>query len=855
VRSFSTQGHTVYHLRTASVDGNDRVIISAAYDGVVLCHRQDGRQVWETKTGGHFPFDMAVADIDGDGHDETLVATGAGILYAIDNDGRLLWSFDKTAPLFQVCTARLADGSVVILTGGVEQVLYALSPKGDILRSLQTTHVVRHARAGDILGDGRDYVAVATTNRGLSGTLSLMLVDPADMTRKWRVTRLGSHAHNSGKRFFSMAILDLNADGKEDILLSNSWGENGRIFAFDQAGKLLYTTADKRIPNVSYRMDLLDPVRLPDDKYVLGHFGNVLIQYNLDGTCRDVVSGPYSFADGTFDPETRTYWMGSSVSGGDGIYALRLDRPGWKKDFEQIAPVGRLTRIERNLEQLNRQIASFTAPAYQPEPRNVTILSRAPGDRTYKHLHFIRGRTLSQKYEKRDALWNRHIDKRRRYNLTADDLVKIACDMEADGRDFCIWAGHGHAVHFPLSTFKRIMAAAPEHLWGFQFAEMEGVDDDMREVVEKMLLPVAMLCRDNGLKIIFRNKNIFWNGTGYVPYWRRVLLDSGLHDVFIPALEETNCRTHELSLAGRLGLWQTGSFNQWSCRMVTDNANFDRMWEWAGHQVLNHHLRHLVSRAAWGADVFFNTIHQGPFSGDLYRQLTPFYDMLEKGIVQIPGRDALLSLSPVALGMKSPPSRDYIQHGINGHGYRYPKDTRAEMVFDRLDGYWGGAALAPHDFSRYGLGVDRRMCNFLPVAPYGMVAIMPDDIEVTDTRFDKKISTDGQYFHDEAGRRHRASQYRGTVEKALRKAAGQLPVLVEGAHWTVVRLDASHVRVTLMDPGYLDPADREARVLLQHLDGVKCTDILSGEAPAISNNAIDVRVPAGLFRILDIEHR
>lgn len=282
-----------------------------------------------------------------------------------------------------------------------------------------------------------------------------------------------------------------------------------------------------------------------------------------------------------------------------------------------------------------------------------------------------------------------------------------------------------------------------------------------------------------------------------------ILLESGFEDVFIPALEETNSRTAELSLAGRIGLWLTGSFNQWSCRMVTDNANFDRMWEWAGHQVLHHHLRHLVSRAALGADVFFNNIHQGPFTSALHRQLLPFYDMLEKGIIHIPDREELLSVADICLVMKSPPAQDYIRHGTNGHNYRYPTDTHPTMVFDRLDCYWAGAPLKAHDFSGFGLGLNRRMCNFLPTMPYGLVPILPDDTDPTDTRFRSKVSTDGQHYFDAQGKRFTADVYRPVVENLLKQSATRLPIRVAGdAHWSVVRLDPTHVRVTLIDPGY-----------------------------------------------------
>jgi len=35
---------------------------------------------------------------------------------------------------------------------------------------------------------------------------------------------------------------------------------------------------------------------------------------------------------------------------------------------------------------------------------------------------------------------------------------------------------------------------------------------------------------------------------------------------------------------------------------------------------------------------FFNNIHAGPDSDTLYTQLTPFYEMMEKGIISVPAK-------------------------------------------------------------------------------------------------------------------------------------------------------------------------------------------------------------------------
>ena len=512
------------------------------------------------------------------------------------------------------------------------------------------------------------------------------------------------------------------------------------------------------------------------------------------------------------------------------------------------------------------QIARFQRPSYQPEPRSADMLLmdeyhlRSPEElrfpeNAYRKCRFVSHVVLSQHREP-GALWSRIRSTFCNYDLTADELVEQVRRWEASGRGFILGSGHSIAFHMSPSTFLRVLQAAPKHLWGFEFAEIgQSPDNREQEVVEKILLPLAEQCRKYGRKkILLRTKNIFWNGNVYLPYWQKVLLDAKNRDIFVPCLEETNCRSQDLSLAGRVGLWQSGIFDRWACRAETDNACFDRMWEWSSQQVLSHHLRNLVSCASLGADVYFNSIHQGPFSPALERQLLTFYDMIEKGVVYIPQSSELVSLSTVALGMRSPPATAYLDHGNNGHRYTYPKDEHPALVFDRLDAYWAAAPLMPHDFSRYAFGVQRRTCNFLPLTSYGMVPIVPDQGTLSPGhRVFRKISTDGQFFYDEQGQSHGPAEYRGVVESTLRDAAAKLPVLVRGsAHWSVAQIDEAHLRVTLVDPGFLDPNDREVEIVLQQPGWTHCRDILSGEDLPIRDSRIPVRIPMGSVRLVDL---
>jgi hypothetical protein len=148
------------------------------------------------------------------------------------------------------------------------------------------------------------------------------------------------------------------------------------------------------------------------------------------------------------------------------------------------------------------------------------------------------------------------------------------------------------------------------------------------------------------------------------------------------------------------------------------------------------------------------------------------------------------------------------------------------------------------------------MLNFLPKYPYGIIPIVPDNIDLAKfPRFKEKVTTDGEYFYTPENIQRGSSDYKPTMLEKLDQSAARLPILVEGdVGWSAVRFDSLHVRVTLVDPGYTDPAEREATVVLQHLTGLKCTDILSGEELQITNNKIQLTIPAGVFRIIDIEN-
>lgn len=801
VTSFPTGGHTVYHLRPASVgaSGAGRAIFSAAYDGTVLCHTQQGKLLWKTRPSPGFPFDLASADIDGDGLDEALVASSDGGLYAIDHDGRPLWTFKREPPLYQVVVQSDSSGNVRVQTGGIERVLYTLAADGTVVTQEARPTVIRR------LGDGSPQVK----------------------------------------------------------------------------------TQCRPVKARPYVMTFVAHVKsetLPDE-FMLSLQGRNLMVSNMDGSCRNMLYGPYVAAGAVFDPRTNTYWIGSDISGGDGIHGFHLDRPGWEEAFTSLRPVGTMIELETNLAALVKQTAAFEPLSYQKPPAKTQVIIEESIEWDYrKSYDAIRANYIGReamrsvvfvpyvyshesKFFYKEAYdpgisdsagkaeWTRYHSLMGRRLLEQAEILHFAQERETAGEPFYIYAGHGRptGIDFYLSpeTLTKMLVLAPTTLQGFVFAEFELLDDKLVKALREQLFPLADLCYTRGKKILIRTKNIFWNGNIHHEIFKPLFADARYREVFVPSMEETNSRNQSLSLAGRTGLWMTRKFNHMSGRAVTDNGNYNRLWHWCQSAHLSHFLRAMILNRCLGADIFHLNIYS-----DNAGEMLPFYRMLEKGILPLPAREDILSISDVAIGMKSPDA-DYLRHGMNGHGMNNYSPNEGSFVFDRLDCFWGGALLAEHDFENYALHAKRRMTNFISRSPYGNLTMIPADTDLAPfPQFRRKLLTDGRYWYDDAGKRHTAAEYKPVVLQALEEAAARLLIRVTGdVAWVALRLDASHIRVVLIDPGYLDPAQRQAVIRFQHVAPVQVRDILSGDTLPLKTNGVAVTVPMGTVRIIDVTHR
>lgn len=323
----------------------------------------------------------------------------------------------------------------------------------------------------------------------------------------------------------------------------------------------------------------------------------------------------------------------------------------------------------------------------------------------------------------------------------------------------------------------------------------------------------------------------------------------------------------ELSLAARMGIWASGATDAWGARCARDNASFDRLRQHSHQMLPSHFLRTMIYSISSGAQYINN------FSVD-QDYMSLLWELIAKGVLYVPKRSEIVSFSPVHLGMTAP-DEHYVNEGSNVKWTTfYDRDVEKDnpLVFSRLNGTWPGAPVTEWDFSRYAAGVKERRLNFLPPYENGLVLITPpqhgtfadkdaprgaltDHLHPLYKGIMREFITDGRrYISADGERTFAADEYYRIVEAEIENAASRLPLTVSGGvAWVAAQSSPTHLRLTLIDSGYINPKPRTATVHFHTVRPIRIVDLLSGATFETSNpSSVRIDVPCGLFRFIDI---
>lgn len=581
--------------------------------------------------------------------------------------------------------------------------------------------------------------------------------------------------------------------------------------------------------------------------------------------------------------------LASCQDGGSCIHIINTGKSSWKYDYEELMPQGNIQRIMDYTKLIRKNLKNFKKPDWQREPVCVTgfegtkdpIFQELDDSKSLVLLGSPWNRGHNQEPSWRLPLYegNRYLnsrDRRNKYDRSAKEIVDYFTPSYDGVKGISTWAGHGNdPLYYSLDVLKEIASYGYEHDGKktiYIYPEMNHTDKDFGFVMKNQVYPLVEFMGTIKSNVAFRAKNVFWQGQVYTKDWEPVVSGKYAAEV-IPILEETTDKTQDLSIAGRMGLWTAGSVDGWGVRCSRDDPSFDRSRQFSSQKLSNHVLRKTVYSLACGANYIHNSAESDTEELEYHASLA--YELLVKEALYVPKRNEILSFSPVHLSMYKP-QEIYLQEGEDHKWWIYFDKNREETqpkVFSHMNASWLGGTLTPWDFSTYASGVIDRRQNIIPPYPNGMVLITPvqnnalrennsvrgnlaDNLHPFYKSILKEYITDGvDYLSADGKQRYKADEFYKQIKKDIEEGAKKLPVLVKGEKtgWVVAQVSPTHLRLTLVDGGYLAPMDRKVKVMLNNLSVKKVCDILDGISYNITDNSFDVTVPCGMFRFIDIE--
>lgn len=893
-------GLTISKVCTARVH-EKTVVVASSYEGTVLGIDPAGKVLWKNALSGLMNHDLYCGDLTGDGSDEVLAANADGSIYCLNDEGRVLWSFkENDAPMYSVCIVH-KDGQSYVACGGFDKNLYYLSAKGRRLKTIPSSsysqekgwnwyprnpkiaeHTVNFIRPLK-QKDGREILTVIGQISQISAG-SIYQFDPlADAP--FKKTKM-----QSNRVIGSFNTSDLNGDGAEELLLgtTGSLDQNFLVQVSPDCEKqelLALKELRGKVEHFGYRV--AQPALIEGDSlfYILFGTRTVLLRPGAAMDTAEVLSCQYSFNDMCKDPASPLVVLASAQSGGSAVHLLDTSNPAWKKAYETLTPPGKIQHILDNTAQVRAELEVFNKPKHERDPLPVylmsdsysTALAKATAENIIENYNspiFLGGKHQSkvegfdrsvmgnERYEKKR-------DRRKKYVLSQQEALDALVPQFEGQPGIAYWGGHGNDPnYYQVSTTKKVFDAAQGKKTVLIYPEIQDHTDNFAWLMNYLMYPLAEYGQGRNANIYVRSKNNFWHGDIYMPGWSR-LVSGEFADVFVPALEESHSKIQDMSVAARVGMWTSGAVDSWGARCARDNTSFDRTREHSHQMLPNHFLRQMIYDVSCGAQYLDNF----PVDQDY---MSVLWELIAKGALYVPKREELVSLNPVFLGMKDPDHR-FLDEGGNVHWtvfYDQKEEQQNPMVFGHMNGSWKGAGVTEWDFSRYAAGVTERRLNLLPSYPNGLVMIAPpqagvfadltaprgkmvDHLHPLYRSIMQEYITDGRNYYSADGQQtYSADRYYKTVAQAIVAGAQKLPVTVAGDQvaWVAAQSAPHHLRLTLVDGGYINPAQRTATIRFNTIQPVKITDVLSGKTVKLRNpNELEISVPVGLFRFLDVQ--
>ncbi len=866
--TFVTDGNAIRHAVIAK-NGTEKVFYISELDGAISSYTISGQKRWRKPAPQKaVSFEIVNADLNSDGKEELITASGSGTIDCWDISGKLLWRYrPEHLVRFNDVAVMKTDDTIRIFAGGNDKIIYVLNQNGELIESVPVSGAIRKLEIGDFQKADEPLLFLMTMSHDKANWKSFQFRNPL---KPAEVVKSGGTETSKLTRGITtdLRVQDVDQDGLDDLLIGIN--ETIKVVAlngnFEPIASFDVSKVDGIKRNYKQRYAHTTAISLkPHRDEILVQFGRAFYLLNSKGEFIDWsgnTSARFPFSTFVFDEESGRFFGAGSVGGDNGIYEFDLTKDDWWKDH--IEPIGRLKEVTANLENLYDRVVAFTPPEYQKPSTKPWVMGyggEIPPEvaaKDFNEVIYIKQQIWSEDYDRSDIIavigeeFGNKRDSRKSYNSTAAELIAEAKAFEASNTAFTIWAGHGSdPFYVSIDTLEDILEAAPTTCHGFIYAEMASTTDPRTGYFIDHYLPrLAVACRKSGIaKLQFRYKQTFWATTVYEEPWDELFLSGKYGDILIPATEDTNSITQDMNLAGRIGLFASGIVDDYGMRLIDDNPTGWRPLAPCRQKTISPYLRSGILRAAYGARYGINWSFQGENGPGLELLMA----MMGSGVLpMIEDPKQIASIGSWLLINNIPADFQERQH--SGHDIDIYDEQDIDAVFATTQTYWGGVATPDHDYSKIALGTEYRWLNFVPKLNKGMVPIAPSSCRASlkDAGVPFTISNAKSGIID--NKIVPAKEFASKLETSTSVGAKKLLMSVEGASWSAIWIDETHLRLILLDPHYTDPRSCKVAVNFQHFAPDSAVDILSNKKVSIVNGVCDLIVPAGSVRFIDFTY-
>lgn len=896
--------YTISKVTTAQIN-NKPFIMASSYNGALLCYNFDGELQWENKLSGYFNQDIYCGDLDGDGSDETLAANSDGALYCLNDRGEVKWSFSPSEVPMNSTTIIHHQGVPYVACGGYDNNLYYLDNGGKLIKTIAShsysqeigwgtggpsrmEHMANFIRTAK-LANGDEILALHGVINSMSARGGLYLFEPlASEPYKYfsqeTVTVIGD-----------MGISDIAPSQGQRVLLGSSKDTRaGFIVEVDLDGNEFATydiskIAPAQTQKFGYRVAQSESVVIDNKPQRLILFGSSIIlpSDTPSADTTEEIESRYAYNDLAKDATGTKIILASEQGGGNCIHIIDLNNKEWKSAYAELIPKGNIENILASSADMVTSVEDFQLPTWESLQGRpvVCFMSESPNkspktkvitDRIHQNYPspiFLNGGSAGGTED--PASWNRDTmsndffrdrrDKRQKYASTQAEILNAVSKAYAgDSKGISMWGGHGNdPFYYSPDTQHKILSLTGEDQQSVLiFPEVEGRGPDVVWLMDSFLYPLAEHAKGHNSKLYIRSKHLFWLGNVYEEQWSK-LVSGEYADVFIPSMEETTDKSMELSLMGRMGVWMSGAVNSWGTRCARDNPSYDRTRQFSHQNLPNHFLRNMIYHISLGAQYIDN------FSVD-QEYMSILWEMIAKGLLFVPSRDEIVSINPVRLTIVHPDDA-WLNEGNNVKWttlFDQQREDENPWVMGRLSGSWPAAPTTQWDFSRYAAGATERRQNFIssfnnghvliappydPAAPRGTVEEHMHPLYQGKT---KEFFTDGRNYYSDANltEAYSPKEYYKEVEAAIEEGSKLLPLTVKGeVGWVAAQSAPNHLRLTIIDGGYINPSDKQAKIVIGAAKVKSITNLVTNEKLKIKKGECMIDIPCGMYAFLDVE--